>query len=278
MRRSLGLTCCALALAWPASAGATYSAPLMRVRVDQRVSTHTPALLFSSALGFSASEELDLKVTGAQYIFEREWASGWGLQLGAALGWARLSAKLTSPAWATPHAPQGDGVLVGGQLRVYKMLWSGFLSSRGVKGQDRPHALTAFVNLRSIFYTTSGSYAPGTGYGASSWSFSGSFFSLSAGVGLMAELAVANYLSILPYLWFSPSLARRDAYSLGSVETTTTAGPAVREPLRFGLDLWLYTKGARSEDHATLSVIASLIDTQGRGNRELSAVLSYTFD
>lgn len=56
-----------------------------------------------------------------------------------------------------------------------------------------------------------------------------------------------------------------------------SAGPSVRQPIRVGIDAWIYPWGKAKEDHVALSAIASLIDTKGKGNQEFSLVLGYTF-
>jgi hypothetical protein len=257
----------------PSLAHATYSAPLMRVRVDADLMTHTPSVLYASALAFSATAELDLRVTGAQYIFEKEWNSGWGLQAGLALGWAHVSTEQWGGPWQNARvAATGDGFFVGGQLRAYRMLWSGFFLDSRKAGRDRPHAITAFINLRGIFYNASGDVD-----GSASGAFSGAFGALSAGLGVMAEFALGNYVSLLPYAWFSPALYARNSYDIAGQERTVSKGPSVRQPIRVGVDAWVYPWGASNEDHVALSAIASLIDTEGRGNQEFSFVLGYTF-
>lgn len=253
---------------------AAYSAPLMRVRIDADTRTHTPSLAYASSLAFSTETELDLRFSGAQYIFEQEWKSGWGVQLGLALGWAHVTTEQPGLAGGDRLQATGNGLFLGGQLRVYKMLWSGFFGSTGKVGQDRPHAVTAFVNFRGIYYNASGDFESGS---APSGDFSGSFGAIGMGVGVMAEFVPSNYVSILPYAWFSPALWKRNGYTFDSTERIVTGGPSVRQPIRVGIDVWFYPEGARSEDHIALSAIASLIDTEDKGNQEFSLVLGYTF-
>lgn len=273
-RLAVGLGVCLAILLLGNTSHATYSAPLMRVRVDANLITQTPSLTYASSLAFGTDSELDLRVTGAQYILEKEWQSGWGLQFGAALGWAHVTTEQWGSPWSSRLSATGNGLFVGAQLRAYRMLWSGFFTSAGKAGKDRPHAVTAFINLRGIFYTASGDFKGGSG---AATDFSGNFAALSAGLGLMAELVVSNCFSILPYAWFAPALWKRNAYDFASTEKIVTAGPSVRQPIRVGIDAWVYPWGATKEDHVALSAIASLIDTQGKGNQEFSLVLGYTF-
>ena len=41
--------------------------------------------------------------------------------------------------------------------------------------------------------------------------------------------------------------------------------------------MWLYPLGSGSEEHVSLSVIASLIDTSAQGSRSVSGVVGWTF-
>lgn len=237
------------------AAEATYSPPLTRVRIDEDRVTHTPELMLASDLRAEATFRADARVLGAQYLLQLERATGWGLQLGAAVGHASVDVNA--------GAERFDGVdalFLGGQARGYLTLWSG-------GGDRRPHALTAFVNLRVAHYRAPDGTLTAT--------------ALGAGLGAMAELSLTDHVSLCPYAWLTPGLFSSYTFSgvggAGPIDRASEAGPGLRTPLQFGLDVWLYPFGAASADHLSLSVIASLIDTSDRGSRTVSGVLGWTF-
>jgi hypothetical protein len=252
-------------LATPRDAAAVYSAPLTRVRIDSDRSEHTPSLLYlrDSSGGDRSTDTLGY---GAQYVFQTEWASGFGLQLTGLLGRADVTVR---PEQLGAVEVTGQGLLAGAQLRAYHDLW------HGAAGAGRPSALTGFVNLRYARWHASGSVPVGT-YRSAELSFSNAVW--SAGAGLMAELSLGAHVSVCPYAWFSPVLDRaRDLRIPGAVDSRVRGHFDLDRPLRVGLDLWLYPSGLASDGHLALSTIASLVDTSGNGAQELSVVLGYTF-
>ncbi|MCK6550863.1 hypothetical protein L6R52_33810 [Myxococcota bacterium] len=253
----------ALVLATAAPAWASYSAPLTRVLIDRDRATHTPSFFYASDLKTGARIKSDLDTWGLQYVAQLEWANGWGLQLGAA------AAYMDADFWTdTRPVGRAHGWLAGGQVRGYKMVWS------ADSGNEHPHALTAFTNLRVVTYDGTGQKRLMVG---DAERIDVSSLSISAGLGAMLEISLASWISVCPYAWISPSFKQDTRYNSavdGPVEDRATL--SLRQPLRTGFDVWIYPFTA-SESHISLSAIASLIDTEGKGNKELSFVLSYTF-
>lgn len=254
-RAALAVAAGVAALAGPAAA--TYSPPLTRVRIDADRVTHSPELVFASDLRGESTFVADARVIGAQYILQLEWAEGFGLQAGAALAHAGVDVTLDG----APDPRGGrDALFVGSQLRAYAMLWSSPASGRA-------HALTAFVNLRLAHYFAPDGLLTST--------------TLGAGAGGMAELVLGEHLSVCPYAWFTPGLYSRYSFQVderpGSPRRSSEAGPGLKTPLQFGLDVWIYPAGSRSDQHLSLSVIASLIDTSANGSRTVSGVVGWTF-
>lgn len=251
--RLLGLV--AASTLWPTLSEATYSPPLTRVRIDADRVTHSPELVLAMDRRDEGVFLADARVLGGQYLLQLEWASGFGLQVGAAL--AQASVDVT----VGPTTFEGQGtVFLGGQVRGYAMVWSSPASGRA-------HALTAFVNVRGAHY-----FAP-DGHLSSSV--------VSGGVGAMAELVLGEYLSVCPYAWLTPGLYSAYAFRAdgpsGPLEREKSVGPGLRTPLQVGLDVWLYPLGSGSEEHVSLSLIASLIDTSALGSRSVSGVVGWTF-
>jgi hypothetical protein len=238
------------------AAEATYSPPLNRVRIDRDRSNHSPMLLWADEERSFVAGGFELGVLGAQYLGQLEWESGFGIQAGLAIGRVGLQGTLRSVAF------DAGGVFTGGQLRVYQMLWSGGEGAR-------PHALTAFVNLRAVYYFAEDA-------AGRSDRITLELFNLTGGVGLMAELSLFPWLSFCPYAWLTPGVTSTLAYDLGGSRFDADGGPNLRTPLLFGADLWIYPLGVRDDAHFSLSVLASLIDTSGDGNRLVSGVLGYT--
>lgn len=239
---------------------ATYSPPLTRVRIDADRVTHTPELVLAFDRRDEGIYRADAQVLGGQYILQLESARGLGLQVGAALGRAAVDVSLQG----RPVSEDGRSALfAGGQLRAYAMVWSHPYAGRA-------HALTAFVNLRLAHYSTPDGTLAST--------------ALGAGVGAMAELVLNEYVSLCPYAWLTPGLYSSYAFEAsdqgvvpGPERVTGKAGPGLRTPLQFGLDVWIYVLGARSDQHLSLSVIASLVDTSVNASRAVSGVVGWTF-
>lgn len=233
-------------VASPGPAHATYSPPLTRVRIDQDQLTHTPSVLLASERHAESLLDVNLFGVGGQYVGQLEWKNGFGLQLGAAVGGASFSGQLRG---ATLDA---SGFFAGGQARAYYMLLSGGAG-------ERPHALTAFVNLRALYYR-------GSAGGPSPVELES--FALTGGLGLMGELAVLPWASICPYAWL---------YGLGRDRFSVNSGVGLRSPFLFGVDVWIYPFGGSSDSHLSLSAIAALFDTSGLGSRVISGAIGYTF-
>jgi hypothetical protein len=247
-------------------ADAAYSAPLIQVRVDQDRIDQAPSLLYASDNFKDDAFGRTAKITGAQYMVQVDRRSGWGVQAALSLGWAEVS---LNPSAGEPV--DGTGPFVGGQLRAYAQLYNAVLFPRlGA----RSSWVTGFMNLRAIAYDVhqGGSDANGAIDRA------GREAQLGGGIGAMAEIAFGSVVSVCPYAWFSPSLFRFQRYSdHGVTELEFRQGFEATQPVRVGIDVWIYRHGIESDDHVSLSAIASLIDTTGRGNQELSTVLSYVF-
>lgn len=246
-----------------ARASASYSAPLTRVLIDRDRATHTPSLFYASDLKTGVRLKSDLDTWGLQYVAQLEWANGWGLQLGAA------AAYMDADFWTDARlVGRAHGWLAGAQARGYKMVWS------GDSGNEHPHALTVFTNLRLVTYDGSGTKRVVVG---DAERIEVSSLSISAGLGAMMEISIVSWLSVCPYAWISPSFKQDTRYSSavdGPVEDSATL--SLRQPLRTGVDVWIYPFPGQ-EDHLSVSAIASLIDTEGQGNKELSIVVSYSF-
>lgn len=256
----------ALALgAQPATA--SYTPPLFRVRIDADLEVHTPSVFVASDRRVGATLDVGLLALGAQYIVQKEWADGFGIQLGAAAGWAEATVELGT------SSVTGHGYLLGGQARGYKMIWSSDEQFDPAEDDARPSALTAFLNLRGAGYSTTGPLSGAAG------DFRATNLAVSAGLGVIGELSLAPWLSFCPYAWFSPGLFASSGYGPVANERarlSADSGPSVTQPFRVGADLWIYPFGVRSESHVSLSAILSPLDTSGRGNRELSFVLAYS--
>jgi hypothetical protein len=231
---------------------AVYSAPLTRVHIDTDAIADTPQLVYVSDES-TGGLQFTIRGEAVQDIFQFERAFGFGVQATAAIGASQQ--KLVGRR-ATAEA---DGILYGGQLRVYQELLS-------VAMPGRPFALTAFVNARVV--RTSGS-SDEVSIAQTAW---------GAGSGFMAEIPIGGYVSILPYAWFSPTLSRRKRVQVaGDSDSVANIGFSTTRPLRAGVDVWIYPKGPGSADHFAASVISSFIDTSGSRAHETSIVVGYTF-
>jgi len=236
---------------------ASYSAPLTRVHIDSDEVHHTPQLVYVSDES-AGSVHLAIRGEGLQYILQVDRAAGFGAQLSGLIG--RASVKVVD------RDVDFTGILYGGQARVYGEVLHG-------GGGPRPSALTLFANFRAVRY--SGDNGQDRSFASASQT------QLSAGCGFMAEIAIGGYVSVLPYAWFSPSLLRDKQATLGSgvgrARSEENDGASLTRPLRVGVDVWFYLRGAASQDHIAASAIASLIDTSGNKAQETSFVLGYTF-
>ncbi len=259
------VTTALLAVALPARA--TYSPPLTRVRIDADRLTHTPELVLAFDRRDEDAVRVDAQIVGLQYILQIERAAGFGLQLGGAVGRASIELGQGPGIVLAGAGPDPSALFVGAQARFYGMLWSHPYAGRA-------HALTGFVNLRFAHYATLGDQA-----------LQVSSTALSAGVGAMAELVLGEYVSLCPYAWLSPGLYSH--YAVEGLEPSVAqpgptrlerdAGPGFRTPLQFGLDVWIYVLGAQSDQHLSLSLIASLIDTSANESRAIAGVVGWTF-
>lgn len=247
----------------PTAAEATYSPPLTRVRIDRDQLSHTPNLVYASERKTTAATDLRLSGWGAQYIGQLELDFGFGLQLGAAVGYAGVDGTVGELAFGGLDV-ETSGLWVGGQLRVYQMLWKSSVD----EAVERPSAITAFVNLRTLYYDTSGD---GSGEQANL-----QFFTLTGGAGAMAEISVHDYVSLCPYAWITPGVTATLDYRVRGRDFDADLGVTLRNPLLVGLDVWIYPFPPNWQDHLSLSFLASLIDTEG-DDRTIAAVLGYTF-
>jgi hypothetical protein len=148
---------------------------------------------------------------------------------------------------------------------MYQMLWKSEVEDEATQ---RPSAVTAFVNLRGLYYNTQGD---------SQLSRADlEFLTIAGGVGVMAEFSISDFISICPYAWLTPGITTRLDYRLGQADFDNRFGPSLRNPLLVGLDIWVYPFPPNWNDHISLSVLASLIDTDGQ-DRTIAAVIGYTF-
>lgn len=227
-----------------------YSAPLTRVHIDSNAISHTPQLIYVRD-DSTAGVDLDISGQAVQYILQLEHHSGFGAQITAALG--RASADFVD------RDIDISGILYGGQARIYAEVLT-------IPTSARPHALTSFVNFRAVHVNADSNRA------------SLSQTALSAGAGFMAEISLGQYVSVLPYAWFSPSLMfDKDVRVAGGERVDFHDGPSLNRPMRAGLDVWIYPSGVASNDHFALSAIVSLIDRTGNRGQETAFVLGYTF-
>lgn len=261
MRRVTSLTFVALATWAPTAAEATYSPPLTHVRIDADRILHTPSVVYASERKTTAATDVELTGWGAQYLGQFEFASGFGFQVGAAAGYAGVDGAVGGRTGTTLAT---DGYWLGGQLRAYQMVWSSATTD-----QERPSALTAFVNLRTLFYETTGTERNGGDADLR-------FFTLTGGIGAMAELSVNDYVSICPYAWLTPGVTSRLHYTVRGQQFDVDGGVTLRNPLLVGIDVWIYLFPPDWESHLSLSVLASLFDTQG-DDRTVATVIGYTF-
>ncbi len=229
---------------------AVYSAPLTRVHIDTDTISDTPQFVYFSDTS-TGGLQFTIHGEAVQDIFQLERAFGFGVQATAAVGASQQ--KLTT----RRASAEADGVLYGGQLRVYQEVVS-------IAMAGRPFALTLFVNAR---FTHTGGSSDDVSISQTAW---------TGGSGFMAEIPVGGHVSILPYAWFSPQLARhKDVRLAGEADDAVNIGFSTTRPLRAGLDVWIYPKGLGSTDHFAASFITSFIDTSGNKAHETSIVAGY---
>ena len=244
----------------PAPAYAAYSPPLTEVRIDRDVIVHTPSLVYVTDQRTSSTTDLELTGYGAQYIGQFEWTSGYGLQIGASIGPGSVDGTVSR---TDPIAVDTSGFWVGGQLRAYKMLWK----SEVDEAVERPSAITAFVNVRALYYQMSGTKEQRVDL---------NFSTVTGGIGAMAEISLGDYISLCPYAWLTPGVSSRLDFDAETESFVNNGGPTLRTPFLIGIDLWVYPFPPVWDAHISLSVLASLVDTEG-DNQTFAAVVGYTF-
>jgi len=253
----------ALLLGLPSMAHATYSPPLTRVRIDANQLSHTPNLVYASERKTNAAADLELKGLGAQYILQLERDFGFGVQAGVAIGYADVDGTVGQLAFGGLPVETG-GYWLGGQLRVYQMLWKSEVDEQ----VTRPSAVTAFLNVRTLFYDTSGD---GSGEQADL-----RFFTVTGGLGAMAEISVSDYVSICPYAWLTPGVTAKLDYTVRNLDFDADVGLTLRNPLLVGVDVWIYPFPPNWQDHIALSILGSFIDTEG-DDRTIAFSIGWTF-
>ena len=257
---TLGCTLGAVSNAW-----ATYSAPLTEVRIDETKYLHTPSIVRASERRTIPGIDVDLSGWGLQYLGQFEWSTGFGILVGVAGGFGQLEGNVGIGDLGISGAPiDTDGFWVGGQLRAYHMLWKSDVDI----AVNRPSAVTAFINLRTLYYDMS-SDNPRTPADVK-------FFTLTGGLGAMAEWSISDYVSICPYAWLTPGVSSRFDYTVGGADFLASEGFTLRNPLLVGIDVWIYTFPPNWTDHIALSVLGSFIDTEG-DDQTISFVIGYTF-
>ncbi len=234
---------------------AAYSPPLTDVRITEDALFHTPSILYAEEQRRSARSELKLRLSGAQYVLQWDRARGYGFQIGASGGYVQAGGFYLPGAEVS-----AQGAFVGGQLRAYAMLWQS-------EGEGRPSALTAFVNLRGVYYSATENGLVDTKIEA---------YVFGGGIGLMAEWSLSDWFSLCPYAWLTPgfSLGTRVEGPSGTLDES--AGFNLKRPVLAGIDVWLYPRPEDQRSHFSLSVLTSLFDVNA-GNRSIFGVLGYTF-
>ncbi|MCB9651624.1 MAG: hypothetical protein H6730_34270 [Deltaproteobacteria bacterium] len=92
----------------------------------------------------------------------------------------------------------------------------------------------------------------------------------------MAEFSISDYVSICPYAWLTPGLTSKLDYSVRDRDFDADIGFTFRNPFLFGIDVWIYLFPPNWDDHLSLSVLASLVDTDG-DDKTIATVIGYTF-
>ena len=134
---------------------------------------------------------------------------------------------------------------------------------------ERPSALTLFVNVRGFYYKMSST--------VDNEPLDLTFSTISGGIGAMAEFSLNDYISICPYAWLTPGVhSRLEAQVPGGAPFILDGGPTLRNPFLVGVDLWIYTSPPQWDDHISLSVLGSFVDTEG-DDRTVAVVIGYTF-
>ena len=262
MKKLIRATICIIAILSTGHAYAAYSPPLTNVRIDQDYSRHTPSIVIANIQREVGSSNIELYAVGAQYLVQWERNYGFGVQFGVGMGTATVEAFLPTQTNALLKTDT-NGFWFGGQLRAYQMLWK----SKTEEGQ-RPSALTAFVNLRALYYQTQGANDEGTILLDSKL--------LTGGLGAMAEISLGKFFSFAPYVWVTPEIYNQVDYSIGNYVAQRTSGVTLRRPLLFGADLWFYPTPPNWNNKITFSVLASLLDTEGE-DQSVIGVFGYTF-
>ncbi len=262
----------------PGVASATYTPPLNEVRVDEDETFHTASLVHANEARTSDLTDLAISGTGLQYMGQFQWSFGFGVQVGLGVGQADVGGDLGAVfASIDPHNPHGAPVLqtidyhidtsgfwAGGQLRIYQMLWKSDVDIT----ESRPSALTAFVNMRGLYYNTSGQ-----GSGAQ---IGLEYLTVTGGAGAMAELSISDYFSICPYAWLTPGVISQLDYEIDGQAFRRSNGPSLRNPFLVGIDFWLYLSPPDWTDRISLSFLGSFVDTEG-DDATFAAVVGYTF-
>ena len=135
-------------------AWATYSAPLTEVRIEETKYLHTPSIVRAAEQRSTSATDIDLSGWGAQYLGQYEWDFGFGLLVGVAGGYAEVDGLVGTEGQLgeAPVEVDTEGYWLGAQLRAYQMVWRSNVDIE----VERPSALTLFVNVRTLFYDTSG--------------------------------------------------------------------------------------------------------------------------
>ena len=223
MRRAveaLVLVACVTAVT---NAEATYSAPLTEVRIHTNEVQHTASIVRATERRTFSTADVDLTGWGAQYIGQINGASGFSLLVGLAGGYGEVDGRLSNPQHPMGATDVvGEGGWVGGQLRGAYMLWA----SSETTTDNRPSAVTAFVNLRTLYYNMSDD----TGLETADLRF----FTLTGGIGAMAEWSVNDYISICPYAWATPAFTTQLDWTIGVRAFQRRRGHHAQKPILGG--------------------------------------------
>lgn len=267
------LVACSL-LGYCSTGAASYTSPLSVVRIDTTAVVHTPALVYGIERESTKNVRAKNQVTGAEYTGQLLHDSGYGGLVGLSLMRSALSIDVPRRASGSIINLTGTGYDAAVQLRAYKMLWAGE-SARDEEGRlmTRPSALTLFggSNLR---------YSEAERTDEGDRGFTARALRVTVGVGLMAELAITNWLSVCPSAWVAPDVLFKSNYDGPSfIPVETKRSGSFKKPVRTAVDIWLYPFGTASEEHVTLSFLTSLVDRdkEGDGDAEFAVTLSYTF-
>lgn len=246
---------------------ATYSPPLTEVRIDEDKYLHTPSIVAAGERRTTFGTDVELTGYGVQYLGQFEWSSGFGLLVGVAGGYGTVEGDLGRNGVLSDGLPaevETDGYWLGGQLRAYYMLGTWTMDER----VERPSAITAFVNVRSLYYDMEGE---------KNGEFADlEFIAVTGGVGAMVELSINDYISICPYAWLTPGVLQRLDYNVRGENLISNQNFTMRNPFLVGIDVWVYTTPPNWTDHFSLSVLGSFVDTDG-DDQAIAVVAGYTF-